>query len=108
LPLSEQTYSLSVLQDFSAPAILHTDQNSADALRLMAQDPNAFNRWEAGQALARELMGNMTQAIESGETPTPNKALKGYARALNTTLLDTDFDNYHTVQHGSPAKPKAS
>ena len=93
LPLSEQTYSLSVLQDFSAPAILQSDQNSDDALRLMANDPNAFNRWEAGQALARELMGDMTQAIESGEAPAPNTALKGYARALNTTLLDTDFDN---------------
>ena len=93
LPLSEQTYSLSVLQDFSAPAILQSDQNSDDALRLMANDPNAFNRWEAGQALARKLMGRIAKSIESGETPTPNTALRGYARALNATLLDTDFDN---------------
>ena len=93
LPLSEESYSLSVLQDFSAPAILHSDQNSNDALRLMANDPNAFNRWEAGQALARKLMGAMTTSIETGKIPAPNMALKGYARALNTTLLDSNFDN---------------
>nr|WP_299374249.1 DUF3458 domain-containing protein [uncultured Kiloniella sp.] len=93
LPLSEQSYSLSVLQDFSAPAILHTDQNSDDALRLMANDPNAFNRWEAGQALARKLMGEITKSIESGETPAPNPALRGYAQALKATLLDNNFDN---------------
>ena len=93
LPLRGQEYSLSVLQDFSAPAILHSNQNSKDALRLMANDPNAFNRWEAGQALARKLMGDMTKAIESGQLPEPNKALRGYVRALKSTLLDPNFDN---------------
>ncbi len=93
LPLSEHDYSLSVLQDFSAPAILHSGQNAKDALRLMAHDPNAFNRWEAGQALARQLMGSVTKAIESGKTPAPDTALRGYSRALKWTLLDNNFDN---------------
>lgn len=93
LPLRGKDYSLSVLQDFSAPAILHSDQTSEDALRLMANDPNAFNRWEAGQALARKLMGDMTKAIESGEAQKPNMALRGYVRALRNTLLDSNFDN---------------
>ncbi|MEP3891196.1 MAG: aminopeptidase N [Hellea sp.] len=93
LPLRGKDYSLSVLQDFSAPAILHSNQNSKDALRLMANDPNAFNRWEAGQALARKLMGDMTKAIESGQMPRPNMALRGYVRALKSTLLDVNFDN---------------
>ena len=93
LPLLGKDYSLSVLQDFSAPAILHSDQTSEDALRLMANDPNAFNRWEAGQALARQLMGRLTQAIESGKTPAPDTALRGYVRALKDTLLDNNFDH---------------
>jgi len=93
LPLISKDYSLSVLQDFSAPAILHSDQTAEDALRLMGNDPNAFNRWEAGQALARKLMGNITKAIESGETPVPDTALRGYSRALKHTLLDDNFDN---------------
>ena len=93
IPSTTKNVSLSVLQDFSAPVILHSDQNANDALRLMAHDPNAFNRWEAGQALARKLMGDMTKAIESGKAPAPNQALKGYTRALKQTLRDTQFDN---------------
>ncbi|MDA8708045.1 aminopeptidase N [Hellea sp.] len=93
LPLSSKDYSLSILQDFSAPAILHSNQTSEDALRLMAHDPNAFNRWEAGQALARKLMGGLTKAIESGDIPAPDTALRGYVRALKDTLLDNNFDN---------------
>jgi len=93
LPITSGDISLSVLQDFSAPVILHSDQTADDALRLMANDPNAFNRWEAGQALARKLMGEMTKAIESGKTPAANTALRGYARALKNTLLDNYFDN---------------
>jgi len=93
LPSPQENISLSVLQDFSAPVILHSDQNSDDALRLMANDPNAFNRWEAGQALARNLMGDIAKAIETGSITAPNKALKGYSRALRDTLLDNDFNN---------------
>lgn len=93
LPVKNEDYSLSILQDFSAPAILHSNQSSDDALRLMANDPNAFNRWEAGQALARKLMGEMTKSIETGELPKPDTALRGYVRALKTTLLDSSFDN---------------
>ena len=93
IPSTTKKVSLSILQDFSAPVILHSDQNASDALRLMAHDSNAFNRWEAGQALARKLMGDMTKAIESGKTPTPNQALKGYTHALKQTLRDTQFDN---------------
>ncbi len=93
LPVTGKDYSLSLLQDFSAPAILHSNQTSKDALRLMAHDPNAFNRWEAGQALARNLMGEMVMAIETGKTPKVNTALRGYVRALKTTLLDNNFNN---------------
>jgi len=93
LPNYGQDYSLSVLQDFSAPALLKSDQTSDDALRLMGNDPNAFNRWEAGQTLARELLGRMTKAIETGTTPKPDRALSGYVRALNRTLNDDKFDN---------------
>ena len=93
LPLTNQPYSLSVLQDFSAPVILHSDQNADDALRLMANDPNAFNRWEAGQALARKLMGEMAKAIETGKMPKADRALKGYTNALRNTLGDDNFDN---------------
>ena len=93
LPHYGEDYSLSILQDFSVPAILKSDQTSDDALRLMGNDPNAFNRWEAGQSLARQLLGRMTKAIETGKTPKPDRALSGYVNALKRTLSDADFDN---------------
>jgi len=67
-------HSISVLQDFSA-------------------DPNPFNRWEAGQTLARQLMSKMAKAIESGQTPKADKALRGYCEALQRTLDNPEFDN---------------
>ena len=93
LPLPKASYTLSVLQDFSAPAILKTDQSEDDALRLMANDPNSFNRWEAGQSLARRLMGAMAKAIEAGKAPAPNPALSRYAQAVSATLSNDNFDN---------------
>ena len=93
LPDYGQDFSLSVLQDFSAPAVLKSDQTSDDALRLMGNDPNPFNRWEAGQSLARELLGRMSKAIETGTPPKPDRALSGYVNALKRTLNDAEFDD---------------
>ena len=59
----------------------------------MAADPNPFNRWEAGQTLARQLMADMAKAIESGTPPQADIALKGYCKALGRTLDNPEFDN---------------
>ena len=91
-PRQTQPHSLSVLQDFSAPVILKTQAKTDDHLRLMRQDPNAFNRWEAGQSLARGLLQTLTAAIESGKTPPADFALTGYVRALGQTLANPKFD----------------
>ncbi|MGH6956849.1 MAG: aminopeptidase N, partial [Caulobacteraceae bacterium] len=47
---------LSALRGFSAPVKLSTDAQPKDGYVLMAADPDLFNRWEAGQILARELI----------------------------------------------------
>ena len=88
-----QDFTLSLLQDFSAPVILKSSLNTHDHLRLMKHDNNDFNRWEAGQSLARELLGQMTKAIERGKTPKVNKALSGYVSALKQTLTHPNLDN---------------
>ncbi|MEP1230331.1 MAG: aminopeptidase N [Litorimonas sp.] len=93
LPQSDTPYSLSILQDFSAPVILDSGATSQDLLRLMRHDSNSFNRWEAGQTLAKNLMCDMTRAIEMGKTPKVNKALVQYCNALKDTLNDDSFDN---------------
>lgn len=86
-------HSLSILQDFSAPVTLKTDFSTNDLLRLMRADPNAFNRWEAGQTLARHLIANMAKSIQWGETPPIDLALRGYCEALGRTLDDPNFNH---------------
>ena len=51
-----QTPILSALRGFSAPVTLTTDAPARDAYTLLAGDPDLFNRWEAGQNLARDLI----------------------------------------------------
>ena len=47
---------ISALRGFSAPVVLVSDAPARDAFVLLAHDPDLFNRWEAGQGLARDLM----------------------------------------------------
>jgi aminopeptidase N len=47
---------LSALRGFSAPVRLTTDAPPKDRYVLLAADPDLFNRWEAGQDLARGLI----------------------------------------------------
>jgi len=92
-PRLSEPHSLSILQDFSAPVTLKTQASTEDHLRLMGQDPNAFNRWEAGQTLARGLLQTLSRAIETGEKPAPDRALSGYVKALGETLQDDSFED---------------
>ena len=91
-PRLDVPHSLSILQDFSTPVRLQTQATTQDHLRLMGQDPNAFNRWEAGQTLARELLQTLSGAIETGKMPAPDRALSGYVKALQKTLTSDEFD----------------
>ncbi|HLK26624.1 MAG TPA: DUF3458 domain-containing protein, partial [Caulobacteraceae bacterium] len=47
---------LSALRGFSAPVKLTTDAPAKDRYVLMASDSDLFNRWEAGQRLAEDLI----------------------------------------------------
>jgi aminopeptidase N len=61
---AEETFAFSVadkpvpslLRGFSAPVILNYAYSEADLVRLMAEDDDAFNRWEAGQRLAADII----------------------------------------------------
>jgi aminopeptidase N len=64
-----------VLRGFSAPVTLADSLSSEERLAQMAHDPDAFTRWEAGQAVARAIM--------LGEADISAAAL---ARALNREL----------------------
>ena len=104
-PKINQPHSLSILQDFSAPVTLQTNFKPDDLIRLMGADPNPFNRWEAGQALARLMMMGMANAIENGTAPAPNKALSGYCKALERTLTNPHFNNNFKALALTPPSP---
>jgi aminopeptidase N len=52
----DRTPVVSALRGFSAPVKLVSDAPTKDAYVLLAADPDLFNRWEAGQNLARDLI----------------------------------------------------
>ena len=47
---------LSINRNFSAPINLDFDQSEADLLTMFSSDDDAFNRWEAGQKLAMQMI----------------------------------------------------
>jgi aminopeptidase N len=69
----------SLLRGFSAPVIVNYPYSDEELLRLMAGDDDPFNRWEAGQRLAAQII------LERGGVPPA--AFIGAARKL---LSDPD------------------
>jgi aminopeptidase N len=82
---------LSLGQDFSAPAIFKADYSSADRALLMGSDADAFNRWEAGQKLAAEIM----LAARDGVLP---ESVEDYLEALGRVLARAAEDPAFTAQ----------
>ena len=77
---------LSALRGFSAPVKLTTDAPARDRYVLLAGDPDLFNRWEAGQDLARDL-------ILARAAGTPDEvAEERYATAVGRGLDDQSAD----------------
>ncbi len=77
---------VSALRGFSAPVNLSTDAPAKDAYVLLAADPDLFNRWEAGQGLARDLI--LTRAAGTPDEVGEER----YAEALERALKDQSAD----------------
>jgi aminopeptidase N len=77
---------VSALRGFSAPVLLTSDAEAKDRYVLLAGDPDLFNRWEAGQELARALILARAQGRpdEVGE--------ERYAEAVGRALGDQSAD----------------
>jgi aminopeptidase N len=69
----------SMLRDFSAPVHLKFDYSDADLAHLMAHDCDPFNRWEAGQRLATNLI---LKCIAAGRLGVPPAFVDAFARVL--------------------------
>jgi aminopeptidase N len=82
---------LSALRGFSAPVRLKTAEPPQDCYVRLAADPDLFNRWEAGQGLARELI----TARAAGRPDEAGEA--GFAAAMGRAVTDQSADPAFTA-----------
>ena len=78
---------LSALRGFSAPRKLAVEEHADDRFVRLAADPDLFNRWEAGQTLARDLI----LARASGKADAAGEAR--YASALGRAIASQSADD---------------
>ncbi|MCN4144302.1 MAG: aminopeptidase N [Thiohalomonas sp.] len=89
---------LSLLRNFSAPVILeYPAELSAESITddrafLMAYDSDPFNRWEAGQQLAGQLILDVINSSEDDKKFDSN-TLDKFIHGCKQLLLDSDLDN---------------
>ncbi len=74
----------SLLRGFSAPIILQRDTTNTERAFLMSHDSDPFNRWEAADTYAQDLLQGM---ILQGSRPT-----ESYTAAMRDMALDDDLD----------------
>jgi aminopeptidase N len=97
LEQAEQTITLPVparpvispLRGFSAPVNLTTDSPEKDRYVLLAADPDLFNRWEAGQGLAKDLI--LKRAKGAPDEVAEERFAEAMGRALGDQAADPAF-----------------
>ncbi len=79
----------SLLRDFSAPVKLHYLYSRQGLAFLLAHDSDSFNRWEAGQRLATEVILEMIADIgNSSEPEVPEDFMSAFRSALTDQAAD--------------------
>lgn len=77
----------SVLRDFSAPVIVEREVSASERAFLLAHDTDAFNRFEAGRSLCKDVLARM---IVDGAQPLP-EMLEAMAVLAFDDRLDPAF-----------------
>jgi aminopeptidase N len=80
---------VSLLRGFSAPVRLSAKTAAKDRYVLLAADPDLFNRWEAGQELARDLI--LTRASGAPDEVGEERFAEAVGRALNDQSSEPAF-----------------
>ncbi|HCU89923.1 MAG TPA: aminopeptidase N [Gammaproteobacteria bacterium] len=82
----------SILRNFSSPVILKYDYSDTELAHLMAHDSDPFNRWEAGQRLAMNIILKGIDSSREGYTPEfPAEFIDCVARILSDGSEDPAF-----------------
>ncbi len=74
----------SILRGFSAPVVLNRAVSPEERAFLLAHDTDPFNKWEAGRALAKDVLVSM---ITDGTSPGPD-----WLSALQRVAMDDTLD----------------
>ena len=77
----------SILRGFSAPVVLDRELDNPTRAFLLAHDTDPFNKWEAGRALAKDVL---TRMVTEAAAPDPDY-LAGLERVLADENLDPAF-----------------
>jgi aminopeptidase N len=80
----------SLLRGFSAPVKLSYPYSRDELLFLMANDSDGFNRWDAGQALATDIVLQLTKDIKEGQDLILDARLVAVYKGF---LANHDLDN---------------
>ncbi|KAI7747638.1 hypothetical protein M8C21_032531 [Ambrosia artemisiifolia] len=79
----------SLLRGYSAPIRLHSDLTDDDLFFLLAHDSDEFNRWEAGQILARKLMLSQVVNFQKDSALVLDPQ---FVHGIKCILLDSSLD----------------
>lgn len=81
--------TVSFLRNFSAPVKVRFEQSEEELSRMMAADPDPFNRWDAGQKLGLRFLLEQIEAFKQGREIVVDERL---IHGLRNLLLDRDSD----------------
>src|SRR5690606_20861297 len=81
-----------LLRGFSAPVKLHFDYSRDDLMLLMSRDSDGFNRWEASQQLALQVLGDFMRAYTRGDDINNCVLDTRLVDAFRNILQDTSLD----------------
>ncbi len=81
--------TVSFLRNFSAPVKVRFEQSEEELSRMMAADPDPFNRWEAGQKLGLRFLLQQIEGYQQGREISVDERL---IHGLRNLLLDRDSD----------------
>ena len=80
---------LSLGRNFSAPVRFVTAREAGELAFLMGHDRDAFNRWDAGQEFASDLLLRLVAEVQAGREPhLPDEFRDAVARTLSDQSLD--------------------
>jgi aminopeptidase N len=84
---------LSPLRGFSAPVKLRLHQSFQELAFLFQHDTDPFNRWDAGQRLASQIILNLVEQMIEGERPKKVDAhiLEAFDTLLSQTWTDLSY-----------------